>query len=214
AKLAASPPRSKSPKEINRTTDLQSSCPACQLVARVLPARFRGQSWKLIAMSSSRALLDCESKGEMKNSDCTILFPVLAAKLDDKTEKRDCAEDWYEAGFLALVVDDQEQLLETGPRKICAEVDTQLVKTWLTHCRDRHEICSALGSGSPYVRGLRVIDCYLEKTVDAPAHRKYLALSYVWGDSAERNNDSSFEYPPVVLDAIQITKSLGEQYLW
>jgi hypothetical protein len=168
---------------------------------------------------------DVRAGERTQNVDCTVVFPVPQAKLADKTEGQRIRKDWYEAGCLALVNQDggfadETQRPLTGPRRISAAINLELVKKWLGHCKSRHRnTCIAVGRGSHLARGLRVIDCHSRATIDAPPTCRYFALSYVWGDPGMTNcqDDSSTaesQLSPVVSDAIDITLSLGERYLW
>lgn len=232
ADLATTPPASRKGRpaadlpSIDPSALGQSSCPICQLLAQVVPRDLDGKHCQLQALSSSLAILGREVRApnRKEHSDCTVLFPVLKAKSDDKTEGRRIYKDWQEAGCLALVkAGDHNQLPETGPRQISPLVDFSLIKGWLEHCTAQyHETCKIAGGGSGNVRGLRVIDCNLGETIEAPASCKYLALSYVWGSSVQprspgedgNSKKGTVEFPKVVRNALEVTRSLGEQYLW
>ncbi|RSL60119.1 hypothetical protein CEP51_013824 [Fusarium floridanum] len=184
-----------------------------------------GKHCHLQALSSSLAILGREVRASERkeHSDCTVLFPVLKAKSDDKTEGQRIAKDWQDAGCLALVkTGDHERLLGIGPRQISLSVNFSLIKSWLGHCTEHHESCKILSGGSDYVQGLRVIDCKSGNTIEAPASCNYLALSYVWGRSAQSQSPgdsgnserSAVKFPKVVRDALEVTRSLKERYLW
>ncbi|KAL3304719.1 het-domain-containing protein, partial [Colletotrichum asianum] len=114
---------------------------------------------------------------------------------------------------------DQERSLEIGPRQISSFVDFDLVRSWLNHCTTQHrDDCRFAAGSSSQAQGLKVIDCFNPNSkgaIDAPENCKYVALSYVWGNTAvpkEEGKDTDF--PQVVHDAIQVTRSLNERYLW
>ncbi|PMD49679.1 HET-domain-containing protein [Hyaloscypha bicolor E] len=79
----------------------------------------------------------------------------------------------------------------------------------LTSSKDMREIPSVPA---------RVIDCTSRQVVTAPRACRYLALSYVWGDSKKPPSVKIGETLPVlpqtIEDAIAVTSSLGFQYLW
>ncbi|KAI0376121.1 heterokaryon incompatibility protein-domain-containing protein [Hypomontagnella monticulosa] len=80
---------------------------------------------------------------------------------------------------------------------------------WLSLCRDFHQGCAPKKPNGVSLPGFRVIDC--TKTPPVVESRlwaeKYVALSYVWGPP-------SGDWPPTILDAVEVTKRMGEKYLW
>jgi hypothetical protein len=59
------------------------------------------------------------------------------------------------------------------------------------------------------------IDCHDERVVPIPHAAKYVALSYVWGDTTAPDDDESLsDAPPIVKDAMIATLSLRFRYLW
>jgi hypothetical protein len=74
------------------------------------------------------------------------------------------------------------------------------------------------------VTGVRLIDCKSNEIVDANPKWPYLALSYACGSWPSRETVKSaraafprlplVHLPPVVRDAIVVTRNLGHQYLW
>ncbi|KAK1985275.1 heterokaryon incompatibility protein-domain-containing protein, partial [Colletotrichum cereale] len=207
---------------MDRDTLAQSPCPICRLIAQVVPGILNGKHCQLIALPSSRAILGRKPNAtkQSERSDCTVLFPVLKDKAEDKTLGKDVLKDWYEAGCLALLKAGDP---ETGPRQTSPFINFRLVRGWLEQCRAQHRKTCRTGGGSDFVRGLRVIDCQSWSTIEAPPSCLYIALSYVWGDPViphPQENDASsekkdvVEFPPVVLDAMNVTRSLGEKYLW
>ncbi|KAF7554747.1 hypothetical protein G7046_g6742 [Stylonectria norvegica] len=106
-------------------------------------------------------------------------------------------------------------------RVISPKLDPVLPKTWIDFCMKNHTktTCGSLG---PPIRGLKLIDCREENIVfvdDLNAETvEYVTLSYVWGkteDEAEHRYDTLPKVPPpLIVDAMSITKSLGFRYLW
>lgn len=211
--------------DMDRDTLNQSSCDVCRMVALVTPRHLNGEDCLLQALSSSLTVLGpYRSKkvpAERKRIvDCTVLFPVPKIKFEHKTEGRKTDTDWQDGGCLAVVkAGDQESSLEIGPRQISSFIDFDLVRSWLNHCATQHrDNCRFAAGSSSQAQGLKVIDCFnpnSKKAIDAPEDCKYVALSYVWGNTAvpkEEGKDTDF--PQVVHDAIQVTRSLNERYLW
>lgn len=58
-------------------------------------------------------------------------------------------------------------------------------------------------------RAFRLIDCFKDPPIveDQPWGTAYVALSYVWGPGKE-------DWPKTVLDAVAVTREMGQQYLW
>ncbi|KAJ4115331.1 hypothetical protein NW768_011183 [Fusarium equiseti] len=234
AGLASRPPATRSGKRVIDLLSLdrqvlgQSRCPLCRLLSQVVPEYLEGKDCYLQALSSSLAILGrhVPASERKEHSDCTVLFPVLKAKSDDKTYRNRIAKDWQNAGFLALVsVRDHDKLPDTGPRQrqMMSVIDFKLIKSWLGQCDKYHKSCRFESGGSDFVRGLQVIDCELGRTVDAPGRCKYFALSYVWGKPTQPHSPrhsgspargTAAEWPRVVHDAVEVTRSLGERYLW
>ncbi|KAM3074697.1 hypothetical protein ACMFMG_008120 [Clarireedia jacksonii] len=59
------------------------------------------------------------------------------------------------------------------------------------------------------LRGFRAIDCMATPpvVVERPWSEPYVVLSYVWGPP-------SGDWPPTVMDAVEVTKRMGERWLW
>lgn len=106
-----------------------------------------------------------------------------------------------------------ERLLVSQPSYISYEK----IKTWITQCRthDPYALASV-----QRVEGLKVIRCNARPPMilSAPNPCRYVALSYVWGDSKEASfeeGDSIFgNIPPTIEDSIKVAAELGYEYLW
>ena len=99
------------------------------------------------------------------------------------------------------------------PKLDLDNLDYALFRRWLHHCRDHHGSHCDWTHSSP-IPGLRVIDCDTMQVVPAPEDDfRYVALSYVWGNTiASRNAESGF--PSTIRDAVIVTTELGYRYLW
>ncbi|ROW00257.1 hypothetical protein VSDG_03598 [Cytospora chrysosperma] len=77
------------------------------------------------------------------------------------------------------------------------------------YCKEHHYW--SCNSKPQHLPGFTVLDCETNPVsrLRPEASIPYLALSYVWGSLA-----SAESFPPLVLDAITVTKRLGYRYLW
>ncbi|KAL7954423.1 heterokaryon incompatibility protein domain-containing protein, partial [Trichoderma compactum] len=115
------------------------------------------------------------------------------------------------------------------PDKFTAQVvppyfDSAVAKGWMEYCKQHHtKICSSQKKTS--VICLNLIDCESRILEQRDTQARYVALSYVWGSSTasdqyalKSTSDGKFSLPaalpPVILDAIVATQSLGFRYLW
>ncbi|KAL8686000.1 MAG: hypothetical protein Q9218_007414, partial [Villophora microphyllina] len=95
------------------------------------------------------------------------------------------------------------------PRQQQPKADFDLIRTWLGHCRGSHKFCKPRKPRGASLKNFRVIDCTTptpQVTVQSWSER-YVALSYVWGNCKEK-------LPKTIIDAVEVTRELGEQYLW
>ncbi|KNA97211.1 hypothetical protein FOXG_02017 [Fusarium oxysporum f. sp. lycopersici 4287] len=113
---------------------------------------------------------------------------------------------------------------ETTPvirgRVIPPKLDIALPRTWLDFCRSNHSHTKCASSGPP-IRGLKLVDCQDNQVVfvdDLNVEAlEYVTLSYVRGSPTDEewdHNGLPEVLPPLLTDAISVTKSLGFRYLW
>jgi hypothetical protein len=102
---------------------------------------------------------------------------------------------------------DDERYRVALPRLVSAKADMGLPESWLDCCRQAHKFCAPKKPAGASLPGFRVINCATLRVEERPWSEKYVALSYVWGPP-------SGDWPPTILDAVEVTKQLGEQYLW
>lgn len=95
------------------------------------------------------------------------------------------------------------------PRIVSPSADIQLAGSWLDCCRQAHRSCGPKKPNGASLPGFRVINCARSPLVieDQPWSENYVALSYVWGPP-------SGQWTKTILDAVEVTKRMGEQYLW
>ncbi|KAF4441180.1 HET-domain-containing protein [Fusarium austroafricanum] len=95
------------------------------------------------------------------------------------------------------------------------------IRAWLKHCLREHRSCRS--KYSPCLKNIALIDVYNKALVsypgDATGPTEYLALSYVWGPGVVHRirgpGPIAVEnLPQTIRDSIDVTNSLGMQYLW
>lgn len=113
------------------------------------------------------------------------------------------------------------------------QIDFKLVRQWMQKCDTEHtEACQHFKTAEfENIRpDLLVIDVQAQCLRRLPKTSKYIALSYVWGgikqtetkkdnlhdllDTPGALSKSCYSIPKTIRDAIELTKQLGEDYLW
>ena len=137
-------------------------------------------------------------------------------------------------GYIVKAVEGEDDIAgyrETTPmirgRVVTPLLDPVLPRTWIDFCLVNHSFAGC-GSRGPAIRGLKLIDCREEEIIfvdDLMAEAvEYVTLSYAGGKGEEETNGHSPHspqhhglpkiLPPLITDAIAVTKSLGFRYLW
>ncbi|KAL2831687.1 heterokaryon incompatibility protein-domain-containing protein [Aspergillus cavernicola] len=114
-----------------------------------------------------------------------------------------------------------------------AMANTRLFKFWIDYCQREHgEHCEQSRLTPEHISSMHSIrlidvqrDCIV--TLDLTEHVRWVALSYVWGEAQKhtltKNNYTSYHLPGAlkpnnmplaILDAMTVTRDLGELYLW
>ncbi|KAI0877853.1 hypothetical protein GGS24DRAFT_487544 [Hypoxylon argillaceum] len=107
-------------------------------------------------------------------------------------------------------VEDEEGRRLVLPEKLGSKVDRSMLDYWLWTCSHSHgPSCNPKKPMGASLRGFRAIDCTQKppSVQDISWGEKYVALSYVWGNSVE-------QWPQTIKDAVVVTKMLGYKYLW
>ena len=111
-------------------------------------------------------------------------------------------------------------------------IDLNLVRGWIQNCKNSH--ISECGytpweKSRQFPVGLRLIDVKRMCVIKASNHAKYIALSYVWGNTktAQLTTQNKLSMEKIsalskrtdiigrtILDAIQLVDGLEERYLW
>lgn len=127
--------------------------------------------------------------------------------------------------FLAEATEDTEQNEAQGLR-------WDLVRAWLKQCTSEHKICCRMNEESDFLP-TRLLDLgsgpslqlRLRDSYTLPSKTKYTTLSHCWGKleitkllqsniEDMRHTIPSSQLCKTFLDAIEVTKQLGAQYLW
>ncbi|KAH7152268.1 heterokaryon incompatibility protein-domain-containing protein [Dactylonectria estremocensis] len=134
-------------------------------------------------------------------------------------------------GYIVPVIETKDDLAgyrEATPairgRVITPKLDPALPRTWIDFCMANHSKTTCASPGRP-IRGLKLIDCRDNEILfadDLVAEAvEYVTLSYVRGGSEELPAPAGTaplilpaELPPLLADAMTVTRSLGFQYLW
>ena len=116
--------------------------------------------------------------------------------------------------YLLLAEDstDTEDFLRSQP----GSVDIETIKRWVSQCDTDHGVaCKPAPTAS--IEQLKVMDLVLKKVVTAPPDCRFVALSYVWGQTSAVQNDEVAnleDLPRTIEDAKTVTTMLGFRYLW
>lgn len=112
------------------------------------------------------------------------------------------------------------------------QIDLPLLESWLSECVATHgDACNAyhLPNADGKLHNLRVVDVSEYRIIRQASALRYIALSYVWGQTATlqltRANESELcrpgallnhisGIPQTILDAFEAVKAMGEKYLW
>lgn len=113
-------------------------------------------------------------------------------------------------------------------------VDISRLRRWLDHCNNHHSAHCQFSSESKQIfkhRPLRLIDLKRMCLVPSKPRQRYVALSYVWGvgtafktlkqnihrlqhENSFQSRHASTELPTTIRDVMELTRQIGEQFLW
>ncbi|KAF5975678.1 hypothetical protein FBULB1_7254 [Fusarium bulbicola] len=120
-----------------------------------------------------------------------------------------------------LQITDEDLLEEPGRtgqyRQIDpGHVDYDMMRRWIAHCCRTHgQSCQMLTANPLQIAKFRLLDCKTTAVVELAGFVKYVALSYVWGPSA--NLPAGHRHilsKAVIKDAMYVTLQLGFRYIW
>lgn len=124
-------------------------------------------------------------------------------------------------GYIALHQPDEshpEGLRTLSSRILDAGcIDWSVVQRWLQICNENHP-CASDQREPKWLTGFRVIDVRTRQIVPAPVGCQYIALSYVWGETALSELADANCLPelaaPTIEDAMTCAQALNIDYLW
>ena len=202
----------------------KSNCPLCSFFRqlRVLPGQY--DRYKLLAFGCTDSWLFRRNLLQTTDESKEITEAVFMAVVPDIESIPSFAheEKWLEKDIPAVGAICRQKPDEPSARDVnivfCARelekaVDMTIARNWRSICKMHHgETCEKPGTNEPVERAFRLIDCIQDPptVIEQEWGVPFVALSYVWGDSAEDN----VPWPATVLDAVAVTKGLGLQYLW
>ncbi|KAH9209012.1 heterokaryon incompatibility protein-domain-containing protein [Leptodontidium sp. 2 PMI_412] len=202
-----------------------SDCPLCGFFRSLRVQPERHKCHKLLAFRSSHSwLFRTDILEKQENFSEEHKDTVFLAVVPDVDILPLCG---YEAHWLdhdipatgAIYRLQMDGLREADPtellraRELEDEPNFNWVREWLNLCRNIHgNACRRQAIHEPISRSFRLIDCAKVPPV-VEVHNwgiEYAALSYVWGAGPE----DGIDWPKTVLDAVEVTRKLGLQYLW
>ncbi|KAF2197598.1 HET-domain-containing protein [Delitschia confertaspora ATCC 74209] len=124
-------------------------------------------------------------------------------------------EPHYNIPALALYDVSRAGDLLCAPELVPAEFNPTMISNWIQSCREHHGSCSPAAHERTEIT---LIDCATRRLTTLDMTHPYVALSYVWGNVVPKPLLNSSEIPEntsaVIVDALQVTQSLGFKYLW
>lgn len=130
------------------------------------------------------------------------------------------AKNSRKESYLALCPNNANAQEDVHVRIVPKEVNYQLLQKWISDCRKLHKACTPIESSHLL---WRLVDCQEGTLIPAPSGCSYLALSYVWAKNGSKEDQVRKPEQAAVLlgnltkairDAIEVTRRLGERYLW
>lgn len=201
-----------------------SRCLLCQLFGSMSPADLgtdgsqRYGSCHLRAFSATLQFASPCRCGPRDPHD-TNLLGVVRVKIKEARGWAQYAPERIQAsvqetGFLYFARESSSQAVLNVHLLDPASVSMDFIRNCLSYCsQNHHEACRA--TASEPVRSLRVIDCQTRSIVNAPPKCRYVALSYVWGESSAALPSTKLQDAPKLIDdSIELTMNLGLRYLW
>ncbi len=123
-----------------------------------------------------------------------------------------------------------DSALNLGRKLQGSRTDFGLLKEWLHLCDETHSVLNESDSAlTELPNKFRVVDIQKRCLVQVPKNCRYVALSYIWGDTAmfrtlqdnklelEKAGSLSWEsksLPRTIQDAIYLVEQIDERYIW
>ncbi|KAH7242727.1 heterokaryon incompatibility protein-domain-containing protein [Fusarium tricinctum] len=185
-----------------------SSCEVCQLFALLKPTALDSSTCSLRAVSLSALFTNRNTLKHPLGSDTNLVF-IVSGRNDPQPDRRR-----HMGHVIAVEPLPKASTSHESPRYEYDKINFDLIKEWMEYC-DKNHPKNCKPEKLATIPNLKVIDCtepeYINleepKVISAPAHCKYAALSYVWGDAENK-------FPRVVKDSIKVVSELKCGYLW
>ena len=226
-----------SSQRLGRADDLifDLNCPLCNVIKEVSRIRKDDQvtddrRLRIAALHTSRiyghphslsSALPISRKQETKETTSYVVYETKELEDSDRPDVWDIARYAKTYGWICPV-DSTEGGNTFHARILEPYVDVSLLKGWLGFCEKSHSSTCGKAIYSDEVHSLHMIECNSRMVVDMIGPTRYIALSYVWGESECHSTvfsgDSARALPPktasTIEDAIVLTLALGVKYLW
>lgn len=194
-----------------RPTSDDPSCPICRMYLTIF--RDTLKMTKLVSFKDTDGHLPFKAAVET---------PHLSFKAEDATgdsfyirsQTFSFVKDFTWPRLLVSSVD-HKQTIARLQQIFPTDANLQLIKDWLHDCETYHKDC--LLHRRIQLRNFQVIDCEQMEVVEAPPECRFIALSYVWGDSAAPVSDNLKHVqtlPTTIQQCIGLTAYLNFRYLW
>lgn len=203
-----------------------SQCPFCQALAFICPSSWFGderKSFRLVV--SARTIVQgfwAQKHYDVHPADIIFAFSIAYnTPILDKYEHIDTwasgPTDWSRSGTGCLKqAASKEHTVPHLADSIPEKISMDMLKRWMT--KSESESLYGLEATKP-VENLWFVNCETREIIPAPLKAQYVALSYVWGQSTTASKDMDrgilkSNLPRTIEDAMSVTRSLGQQYLW
>lgn len=224
-------------QRLGRADDLifDLNCPLCNVIKEVSRIRKDDQvtddrRLRIAALHTSciyghpyslSSALPISRKQETRETTSYVIYETKAFEDRDRSVRWNIARYARKFGWICPV-DNTEGGNTFHARILEPYVNTSLLKGWLGFCEEFHSSTCGKAVYSDEVHSLHMIECNSRILVDVTGPTRYIALSYVWGDSESQSTvvlgDSARALPPrtasTIEDAIVLTLALGVKYLW
>lgn len=173
--------------------------------------------------------IGAEAFGAEKTTIARIWFALIVGR-NDWSHDRDGTIYGHGVQVSGERVESKDKQLLLGRKIGSTCVDQALLLSWLSLCTNQHgHDCTPAPFGFDPGFALRLIDVKRRCVVDPPPHPRYVALSYVWGNSVQvtleekhylrlrKEGGLSDDYADIgttIKDAMYLCEQLGEHYLW
>ena len=226
-----------SSQPLGRADDLvfDPDCPLCNLIMEVSPVGNDDQVTddrllRIAALHTSciyghpyslSSALPTSRKQETRETTSYVVYETKDSEKSDSPDRWDIVRFARNFGWICPV-DNTEGGNTFHARILEPFVNLSLFKGWLGFCEEFHSSTCGKAVYSDEVHSLHMIECNSRLVVDVSGPTRYIALSYVWGDSECQSTlvlgDSTRALPSktasTIEDAIVLTLALGVRYLW